>query len=35
LRKPAKTMPQFLATLEQQGLKKVSTWMRNGKRNQF
>jgi predicted nucleic acid-binding protein len=29
LRKPEKTMPQFLATLEQQGLKKVAGWLKS------
>lgn len=29
LTKPAKTMTEFLGTLEQQGLKKVTAWLRN------
>jgi predicted nucleic acid-binding protein len=29
LRKPAKTMTEFVETLEQQGLKKVTAWLRN------
>jgi predicted nucleic acid-binding protein len=29
LKKPAKTMKEFLETLEQQGLKKVTAWLRN------
>jgi predicted nucleic acid-binding protein len=29
LKKPAKTMKEFLETLERQGLKKVTAWLRN------